>query len=259
MPRLLSALLLAVGCHTLLFVLPAPWSNEAPPVILGEEQITLKLAATADGSADSAAGENSSKQMQDAAPSPPLEQKPEQAAAPPSNTEEPQHPAIEAAASTPVQAATKVADPAVLKTDSRKIKKIIHTAAPPEPSQVRHNGQAANTVTTQSDRSGHISQPSGQPGKTSTTVEARPMYHQNRKPTYPQLARKRNWQGVVMLAVRVSEQGAVEKIRIQKTSGYDLLDSAALTAVKKWKFLPGMKDGVKTVMEIIVPVHFVLQ
>ena len=51
-------------------------------------------------------------------------------------------------------------------------------------------------------------------------------------------------QGSVELEIVVLENGTVGDVRITKSldrpSG---LDDAAIEAAKKWKFLPGMKDG----------------
>lgn len=56
----------------------------------------------------------------------------------------------------------------------------------------------------------------------------------NPLPRYPFLARRKGWEGTVYIAVRVGERGLVREARIEKSSGYDILDRAALDAVRNW-------------------------
>ncbi len=89
-------------------------------------------------------------------------------------------------------------------------------------------------------------------------VEAAPLYQQNPKPEYPLLARRRNWQGTVILSVVVSVEGRGTSIRIHRSSGYGMLDKSALQAVSSWSFRPGIKGATPFEMEVLVPVHFTL-
>ena len=72
-------------------------------------------------------------------------------------------------------------------------------------------------------------------------------------------ARKRGWEGKVLLAVAVASDGAVQAVRVQSGSSHDLLDEAALQAVRGWRFQPGTRDGEPVAMQVLVPVHFILQ
>ncbi len=89
-------------------------------------------------------------------------------------------------------------------------------------------------------------------------VEAQPLYQDNPKPEYPALAQRRGWQGIVLLAVSVLENGKADHVRLYESCGYPLLDKAASKAVRKWLFLPGTKDGIPVKMEVLVPVKFLL-
>ncbi len=89
-------------------------------------------------------------------------------------------------------------------------------------------------------------------------VEAKPLYQDNPKPQYPALAQRRGWQGTVILAVRVLEDGKADNVRLHESSGYKLLDKAARKAVQKWRFLPGTENGVPVQMEVLIPVFFLL-
>jgi protein TonB len=86
-----------------------------------------------------------------------------------------------------------------------------------------------------------------------------PIYQSNQPPEYPGLARRRGWEGTVLLEVDVSEGGLVKSVQVHTTSSHDLLDNAALDAVKNWGFQPGTKGGKPVAMRVLVPVHFVLK
>ena len=86
-----------------------------------------------------------------------------------------------------------------------------------------------------------------------------PLETVNRPPAYPSLARKRGWQGTVLLEVDVQSDGMVKNIQIKKSSSYNLLDREALDVVRKWHFSPGLKSGEPVPMKVIVPIHFLLQ
>jgi protein TonB len=59
--------------------------------------------------------------------------------------------------------------------------------------------------------------------------------------------------------VDVARDGFVQAARVQAGSGHDLLDEAALRAVRKWRFQPGTRDGEPVAMQVLVPVHFILK
>lgn len=48
---------------------------------------------------------------------------------------------------------------------------------------------------------------------------------------YPKSAQRKNWQGIVILSFTILPNGKIEKIRINQSSGYDVLDSAAMNAL----------------------------
>ena len=58
----------------------------------------------------------------------------------------------------------------------------------------------------------------------------------NPAPRYPRLARERGWQGRVIIEVAVIADGTVNRAEIDQSSGYRLLDQAALRAVRRWRF-----------------------
>jgi TonB family protein len=120
---------------------------------------------------------------------------------------------------------------------------------------------------------GRVEDPSsftGSPGPSSVAMKhpslsdgevlfVQPKYAENPKPIYPQEARKKGYEGEVILRVEVLQNGRVGQIDVKKSSGYELLDRSALATVKKWKFVPAQK-GEKTIpLWVNIPVKFQLQ
>ncbi len=52
---------------------------------------------------------------------------------------------------------------------------------------------------------------------------------------YPLLARRRGWEGEVLLAFRLEADGRITGAHVARSSGYGVLDRAALTALGKVK------------------------
>jgi periplasmic protein TonB len=78
----------------------------------------------------------------------------------------------------------------------------------------------------------------------------------NRAPAYPRLARERGEQGRVLLRVNVSADGSPIEVAVVQTSGHPSLDSAALAAIREWRFVPAMQAGRPVPAEADVPVRF---
>jgi protein TonB len=67
------------------------------------------------------------------------------------------------------------------------------------------------------------------------------------------------YEGTVVLEVLVLGEGTVGEARMVRSCGYPLLDSAALEAVRAWRFAPGTRAGEKVAMWIKIPVNFSLR
>ena len=89
--------------------------------------------------------------------------------------------------------------------------------------------------------------------------EAMPMYRKNPPIQYPKIAERRGYQGTVMLNVLVNEKGRAENLWVAESSGYRILDNAAIKAVKDWAFDPGTKANKKVSMWVKVPVRYQLK
>ena len=92
-----------------------------------------------------------------------------------------------------------------------------------------------------------------------TIDEATPLYKTNPPPHYPLSAIRRGYSGTVMLRVLVDKHGRVKAVRIHHSSGYVILDKAALNAVQSWGFEPGRQGDTPIEMWVNVPVVFNLE
>ena len=114
--------------------------------------------------------------------------------------------------------------------------------------------QGAPAATTPGVQTREQSKPQASPPRSSGV-----RYGQNPAPPYPSEARRRGWQGTVLLTVEIRENGRPERITLKESSGHAVLDNAALGAVERWTFVPAQQNGkpVRSVAE--VPVIFSLQ
>lgn len=219
--RILLALLLATGCHLLLLLLPFPQSA-SPPLLTGRDGIEISLQSTP----------RTPDQQKKTLPEPVKSNPP-----PPAETGE-----------------EKSAKPITLRATMAKkhhpIPRKQGTSRDPDPSRAGRKQQESASQTS----TDNFSAP-----QHAAIVKAAPLYHRNQTPEYPSLARRRNWEGTVILSVLVSREGAVKKIRVQRGSGHSLLDNSALKTVKSWIFIPGTENGVVAETMILVPVHFRLE
>ena len=81
-------------------------------------------------------------------------------------------------------------------------------------------------------------------------------YLNNPAPYYPSSAKKGGIQGKVLIAVVVKTDGTPLTVDISRSSGSSTLDSAALDAVKQWRFAPAKRSGQAVQASVIVPVEF---
>lgn len=85
----------------------------------------------------------------------------------------------------------------------------------------------ANEPTARADGAGVSQEPA------SARIEARLRTDLARYFDYPALARQRGWEGTVLLGLRVESDGHLEKIRIERSSGYAVLDHSALNSLNR--------------------------
>ena len=83
-------------------------------------------------------------------------------------------------------------------------------------------------------------------------------YLNNPAPDYPSMSRRLGEEGRVLMKVLVSVEGAAEDVQIEKTSGSERLDNAAVNAVKRWRFIPAKKNNQPLSAYVLVPMKFAL-
>jgi protein TonB len=90
--------------------------------------------------------------------------------------------------------------------------------------------------------------------------EGKPRYRHPPTPAvYPPRAIELNQQGEAVVRVRLDPDGSAVEIVLFRGSGFELLDRAALAAVRGWHFLPAVRDGRPVAAWVEIPVRFHLR
>ena len=91
-------------------------------------------------------------------------------------------------------------------------------------------------------------------------VSSTPVVTKRTPPSYPASARKAGAQGTTQITATITTSGRVSSPRVTTSSGNRSLDSAALRAVKKWRFAPAKNGlGQPISYQFTIPVSFRLQ
>ena len=62
-------------------------------------------------------------------------------------------------------------------------------------------------------------------------------------PLYPPSARRLDQEGTVRVRILVDERGRASDVQVARSSGYDSLDDAAVSAVRRWQFIPATENS----------------
>ena len=84
-------------------------------------------------------------------------------------------------------------------------------------------------------------------------------YLNNPAPAYPAISRRQGHQGRVVMRVFVNAGGNADQVEIRTSSGHDLLDQAALNAVRRWRFVPARQGDQAVPAWVLVPITFTLE
>ena len=84
-------------------------------------------------------------------------------------------------------------------------------------------------------------------------------YLHNPTPVYPAAARRTGYEGTVVIRARIQIDGSADRVEIKKSSGYGVLDQAALEAVRKWRFIPARRGNEAVVEWVEIPWQFKLE
>jgi protein TonB len=132
----------------------------------------------------------------------------------------------------------------------------------PETSDARGNGSGQDTLSGSGTGPGRGSGSGlGRGGRSGSgsPVETPFAYGTNPPPPYPSTARRRGWEGEVLLLVDVTAQGEVCNVTVSRSSGYRILDRAALNAIYRWKFQAAQRNGRAVAGKVMVPIRFSIQ
>jgi protein TonB len=90
------------------------------------------------------------------------------------------------------------------------------------------------------------------------TSFARPLGGYQTTPHYPEAARREGAEGVVTLRFEVLTSGKVGTVQIQRTTGRQDLDRAAVEAIRTWLFEPARRGKEAVAVWVTLPVRFEL-
>ena len=97
------------------------------------------------------------------------------------------------------------------------------------------------------------------PAAPRTVADSQLGYLVKPNPLYPARSRKAGEKGTVMVKVLVDGAGRPSQVLVQTSSGYPLLDDAALSAVRAAQFRPFVEGGFAKPVWVLAPITFNLQ
>lgn len=73
---------------------------------------------------------------------------------------------------------------------------------------------------------------------------------------YPELAQERGQEGSVTIRVSIDASGNVVDARVEKSNAASLLEDAALSAARRWRFEPATRYGIPVAATLSIPFQF---
>ena len=123
--------------------------------------------------------------------------------------------------------------------------------------------QGSSSLDAPSPAMGRVDDNPGDGGSQSDRIDQSPIvgvqYAHVAKPEYPWRARRMGWEGTTLLRVLVDQQGHSKSVLISRSSGFDNLDSAAVKAVKGWRFNPARSGAGPVESWVKIPIVFSLK
>ena len=104
----------------------------------------------------------------------------------------------------------------------------------------------------------HLVTPAQQQSKSKAHVVSILIEEFNQYFSYPKFAKRRNWQGKVLLSLRITSSGKIKNIQIDNSSGYNILDQAAINSMRKVGKLPQTASWLENDIELEIPVVYQL-
>lgn len=78
------------------------------------------------------------------------------------------------------------------------------------------------------------------------------------EPVYPASEIRAGHTGTALLLLQILPNGRVGEVRLEQSSGFAKLDQSAMREARKWRFVPGTRDGVPVTLWKQVPIKFEL-
>lgn len=266
----LAAIALAIVTHLAL----AYWLDQAPPSIERIHPTALTVSLTVDASGEPGAGPEEQEAATNqrpatkpkGAPRPAL-QDPSTPPAPqqtvPATTPEPRSEQAELAALEPPKASVsnhELGPPPVERTAGTPQNPLTASPSTRPPASPRVAAAAKRSQQfPQGGKPAPLAKGAGDSAGTAAQMSAAVPAPGNAKPHYPALARRRGYEGRVLIRVVVPPDGRAARAEIKESSGYRVLDRAALEAVKNWRFVPARHRGRPVSSTVEVPVSFRLE
>ena len=77
---------------------------------------------------------------------------------------------------------------------------------------------------------------------------------------YPEIARRRGWYGHVVITLEIGAAGKIQNVTLKRSSGYSILDNAAISSVNKIGLIPFIKQNGYTGSHTIqLPIEYQLK
>lgn len=90
-------------------------------------------------------------------------------------------------------------------------------------------------------------------------VDERPSVLRGAMPDYPHQARRLRQEGRVLVRVVVDEQGSPVTALVQESAPAGVFEQAALSAARRFRFLPGKIAGRRVMTAVLIPFEFTLR
>lgn len=95
-------------------------------------------------------------------------------------------------------------------------------------------------------------------GGTLTVSAAQLRFRYRAPPVYSSVAQERGYRGVARVMIVVDQRGQLQQAAISRSSGYAMLDEAALSAARKSSFYPHVVNGVAHTVRAVIGYNFSL-
>jgi TonB family protein len=121
---------------------------------------------------------------------------------------------------------------------------------------LQHNSQQSVAIPSSAVSSGAGTEAAGATGQVRFSPGTAEVVVRRVDPIYPLLAQQENVQGSVVLQARIDKDGNVQAVQV--VSGPSMLTSAALEAVKQWRFKPHYEGDHSAPTETRITVNFTI-